>query len=168
MFNNAIKKIRLEAAQSLVEVVVALGVLAIVFTGSIQILHDSYFAITQEQVALKAHYLVVEGMEAMISLRNEDWNQIADGTWHFRFDESDPENKFLLLEPDAETIFDIYTRRVEVSSVRRNTDTGKITEEDLYDFDPNTKLVEVYVQWNYKGNTRTDVERMYLTNWARF
>lgn len=157
-----------KGGQSLVEVVIALGVLAIVFTGSLQVLYDSYFSITQEQVALKAHYLVVEGLEGMQSIRDEDWNVLVDGTWHFYFDTTDPLNQVLMLETGSELIENIYTRRIEVSSVRRNTDTGKITSDESYPFDANTKLIEVYVEWDYKGNTQSDFERMYVTNWSRY
>lgn len=157
-----------QTAQSLVEVVVAIGLLAIVFAGSWQVLHDSYMSISQEETSLRVHYLVVEGLEGIRSMRDEDWNIITDGTWHFRYDDSDPENAFLVLDPGEEVLWNTFSRRIEISSVRRNTDTGKITEDPGWDFDPNTKLVQVIVQWNYYGGTRTDMESIYLTNWARF
>lgn len=162
------KSLKAQSGQSLVEVVVAIGLFAIVFSSSWQILHDSFMSISEEMVSMKAHYLVVEGVEAIRSMREEDWNTIVDGTWHFRFDETDPVNKVLVLEADAETVDDVYQRRIEISSVRRDTDTGKITEDDSYDFDPNTKLVEIFVEWQFKGQPRSDMERIYLTNWARF
>lgn len=161
---NIIKKIfKQESAQSLVEVVIAIGLLAIVFTGSWQILHGSYMSISEEAVGLKAHYLVVEGVEGIRSIRDEDWNKIIDGTWHFEYDETDPESKFLDLLVGEESVWDIYSRRIEISSVRRDPSTGKITENEIYDIDPDTKLVEIVVQWQFMGSTRTDIERIYLT-----
>jgi len=157
-----------ENAQSLVEMVIAIGLLSIVFAGSWQILHDSFMSINYEGTALKGHYLVVEGLEGIRSIRDEDWNAVADGTWHFRYDDTDPENSVLVLEAGEESIWNTFTRRIEISSVRRNTDTGKITEDPVWDFDENTKLVQIIVEWNYKGETRTDMESIYLTNWARF
>jgi hypothetical protein len=159
--------IKEKAGQSLVEVVIAIGLLSIVFTGSWQILHDSFMSVQQEMIGLRAHYLVVGGLEGIRSIRDEDWNAIADGTWHFIYDESEPENRIVVLEEEEE-VWGIYRRRIEISSVRRDTDSGKITTEEIWDFDLNTKLVEVYVQWNYGGSIRTDMESIYLTNWARF
>lgn len=161
IFKKIFKK---ESAQSLVEVVIAISLVSIVFTGSWQILHDSFMSIHQELTATKAHYLVVEGLEGVRSIRDEDWNVITDGTWHFSYD---AENGIVNLEAGAEDV-GAFSRRMEVSSVRRNTDTGKITEDPTWDFDPDTKLVEVIVQWYYKESLRTDMESIYLTNWARF
>lgn len=161
-FEKIFKK---EAAQGLIEVIIAISLLSIVFTGSWQIMHDSFTSIHQEMVTLEAHYLVIEGLEGIRSIRDEDWNSIIDGTWHFRFDSG---SGVLLLEPGEETVSNIFTRRIEISSVRRNTITGKITEDPTWDYDPNTKLVEVVVQWDYRGSARTDNERVYLTNWGSF
>jgi hypothetical protein len=166
--NKRVKNTKNQKGQSLVEVVIAIALIAIVFSGSWQILHDSFFSISQEAVAVKAHYLVVEGLEGIRSIRGENWTAVADGTWHFRYDESDPNNKVVRIETGEETVFDQFTRRIEISSVRRDTTTGKITEDISYEIDENTKQVQVVVQWKYKGVTRTDMETIYLTNWAGF
>lgn len=164
--NNIFKR---ESAQSLIEVVVAIGLMSVVFTGSWQVMHDSFMSVNQEITALKAHYLVEEGLEGIRSMRDEDWNIISDGTWHFIYDDfTDPETAVLVLETGEEVIDNVFRRRIEISSVRRNGDTGKITEDVIWDLDPNTKLIDVIVEWDYKGATRTDRESIYLTNWARF
>ncbi len=152
-----------EKAQSLVEVVIAIGLISIVFTGSWKVIHNSYMSINEELVGTKAHYLVIEGVEGIRSLRDEDWNKIVDGTWHFEFDESDPESKVLNMIEGEELIEDVYSRRIEISSVRRDPSTGKISEDTNYEIDPETKLVEIIVQWEYVGETKTDIERIYLT-----
>jgi hypothetical protein len=165
---SIMKIFKSQTAQSLIEVVVAIGLMSIVFTGSWQIMHDSFMSVSQELTAVKAHYLVEEGLEGIRSMRDEDWNILVDGTWHFHYDDSDPENAVLVLEAGEEVIDNTFSRRIEVSSVRRNGDTGKITEDPAWDFDLNTKLVEVIVQWDYTGSVRTDRGSIYLTNWARF
>ncbi|MDD3647140.1 MAG: prepilin-type N-terminal cleavage/methylation domain-containing protein [Candidatus Dojkabacteria bacterium] len=154
--------------QSLIEIVIAIGLIAIVFSSSWGILHNSYMSIALEMNALKAHYYVIGELEAIRSVRDEDWNSIIDGTWHLEYDDSVPGAEQLILIGGEETLSDGYRRRIEISSVRRNTDTGKITEDVGYDYDQNTKLVEVLVQWDYKGSVLTDTEKIYLTNWARF
>ncbi|MBN2015362.1 prepilin-type N-terminal cleavage/methylation domain-containing protein [Candidatus Dojkabacteria bacterium] len=164
ILNKIFKK---QEGQSLVEIVVAIGILAIVFSGSWQVLHDSFMSVQREMIELKAHYLVVGGLEAMRSIRDEDWNALTDGTWHYEYDVSGPENMVVILE-GGEEVWDIYRRRIEISSVRRDTTTGKITEDPAYDFDPNTKRVDVVVEWDWSGSTRTDLESIYFTNWNRF
>lgn len=161
------KLIKQQTAQSLVEIVVAIGLLSIVFAGSFQILHDSFFGISQELIATKAHYLVIEGVEGIRSIRDEDWNTISDGTWYFRYDETDPYNKIVVLEAGEESVWNVYTRKIEISSVRRDSNF-KISESPSDEIDPNTKLVEVFVSWTYRGVDRTDSESIYLTNWARY
>ncbi|MBU0975888.1 MAG: hypothetical protein ABIE03_00415 [Patescibacteria group bacterium] len=165
---SILKNLINSSGQSLIEIVIAIGLLAIVFTSSWGILHNSYMSILLERNQLKAHYLVVGGLEAVRSVRDEDWNSIVDGTWHLDYDDSVPGSEELILVVGDETLLDGYRRRIEISSVRRNTDTGKITEDISYDYDLHTKLVEVIVQWDYKGNELTDSESIYLTNWARF
>ena len=166
--NKKIKNIRNQKGQTLVEIVIAIALIAIVFSGSWQILHDSFFSISQEATAVKAHYLVVEGLEGIRSIRDENWSALADGTWYFRYDTSDPNNKVVRIETGEETVFDQFTRRIEISSVRRDPTTGKITEDIVYEIDENTKQAQIIVQWTYKGVIRTDMETIYLTNWARF
>lgn len=164
---SIIRGIKDDVGQSLIEIVVALGLLAIVFTGSWQVLHDSFMSISQEITSLKAHYLIVEGLEGIRSMRDENWNVLVDGTKHFEYDESDPLNKVLILSDGEETVLGFYRRRLEISSVSRDPDTGKIIPYDPLFIDNDTKQVEVIVQWDYKGIERTDMERIYLTNWER-
>jgi len=153
-----------QGAQSLIEVIIALSLIAIVFTGSWQIIHDSYMSINEEMIGLKANYLVIEGLEGIRSIRDEDWNSIVDGTWHFTYNETNPSDKYIELVAGDEVVLN-YTRRIVISSVGRNSDTGKITDptDPLYVIDPDTKLVDVIVEWQYLGKTRTDIESIYLT-----
>lgn len=156
-----------QKGQSLIEVIVALGLLAVIFTGSWQVIHNSYISINQEFVALEAHYLIVEGMEGIRSMRDEDWHVLdEDGTYHFEYNEIDPENKYLELVSDEEDI-NGFRRRIEISSVGRNSDTGKITDtsDPLYVLDPDTKLVDVIVEWEYLGETMIDKESIYFTKY---
>jgi len=154
-----------QKGQTLIEVIIAMGVLAIIFTGSWQVIHNSYMSIRRETVGIEAHYLVVEGMEGIKSMRDEDWNVLDnDGTYHFEYNDIDPENKYLELISGEESI-NGFTRRIEISSVGRNSDTGKITDtsDPLYVLDPDTKLVDVIVEWQINNITYTDSESIYLT-----
>jgi hypothetical protein len=165
LIKNIIKNCK---GQSLVEIVVAIGLLSVVFTGSWQVLHDSFMSVYREMIGLRAHYLVIGGLEGIRSIRDEDWNAVADGTWHFEYDASGPENMVVILEQHEE-VWDIYRRSIVVSSVSRDPDTGKLViPYDINYDDPNTKLVDVIVEWDYKGVTQSDSESIYLTNWARF
>lgn len=147
--------------QSLIEITIVIGVLSIVFAGSFGILHNSYMSINDDLIGMKAHYLVIEGLETARSVRDEDWNSIVDGTWHFEYNDTDPENVILELVSGSETILGAYTRKVEISSVRRD-DGNMITEDSAYDVDPDTKLVEVIVEWDFRGKDKIDSQKIYL------
>lgn len=156
-----------QRGQSLIEIVVALALVAIVFVGSWRVISNSFDSIINETAGVKANFLVIEGLEGMRSIRDEDWNSLTDGTWHFEFDESDPENKELILVEGSEEVLGRYTRSIQVRSVRRD-DQEKITTDDTYEIDTNTKLITVNVEWYESGKYRSDSESIYLTNWVRF
>lgn len=155
-----------QSGQSLTEIVVAIGLIAIVFAGSFAVINNAYESIFYQEKSLRAHYLVTEAIETSISVRDEDWNLLTVGTWHFEFDESDPDNKFITVVSGSETI-DNFTRSVEIKPVRRDPDTGKVTENTLIDYDDDTIEVEVVVSWEFKGEVIEDSENIYLTNWKQ-
>ncbi len=150
--------------QSLVELVISLSIIAIVFAFSWQIVNLSYESIMRETTGVQAHYLVIEGLEVIRSMRDENWNALIDGVWHFEYSESDPENKVLVLIEGSEKVFDKFTRSIKIYSVRRD-ENGEITDEESYPVDQNTKLIEVNVEWYDFGKVRVDSEKIYLTNW---
>ena len=155
-----------QAGQSLTEIIVAIGLIAIVFSGSFAVINNAYKSIFYQEKSLRAHYLVTEGIETAIAVRDEDWNLLTVGIWHFEYDESDPDNKFITVVSGSETIRG-FTRSVEIKPVRRDPDTGKITENALIDYDDDTVEIEVVVTWNFKGKVIEDKENIYLTNWKR-
>ncbi len=160
-----------QKGQSLVEVIVAIGLLGIVFVGSWRVLHSSYMGINKQLVELKAHHLVIEGIEGIRSMRDEDWNALdneINDTWHFEYIELEPDVWGLSLEEGEETVLDKYRRRIVISDVRRDPDTFKISENPIHEVDANTKLVQVIVEWDYGGVIQNDEQSIYFTNWKNF
>lgn len=166
-FRKFFKTVQKEAGQSLVEVIIAVGLMSIVFAGSWQLLHTSFISINQELNELKAHYYVVEGLEGIRSIRDEGWNTLSTGTWHFEWVETGPSNFEIQLVAGSETVSEGFTRSIVISEVRRRTDTLKITEDLGYPVDQDTLRVDVTVEWNYGSTTLSDSESIYLTNWMR-
>lgn len=154
--------------QTLAEIIIAIGLLAIVFTGGLQIINNSFISINNQTTELKSHYLIVEGLEGIRSIRDEDWNSLIDGTWYFEINPANPQGPTMELKSGEQKIWNIFTRKIIISSVRRDTSTGKITQDQLQPIDVNTKQIDVTVTWNYKGQQIQRSETIYLTNWDRF
>ena len=160
-----LKKIPWEKGQSITELVIALALISVVFTSSLAILSNSFSNIGLEFYSQKANYLVIGGLEGMRSMRNEDWSSLSDGTWHFYYDYTDPENAVVNLVSGSELIDGKYTRSIIISSVRRDEVDMSISEDLLDPIDPDSKMVEVIVEWNFKGREYSDSEQILLTNW---
>lgn len=152
--------------QSLTEIIVAIALIAIVFGSAWAVIQNSVVNIALESSYQKAHYLVIGGLEGIRSMRNENWNILTDGSWHFEYDESDPLNEILVLIAGEEVI-DGYSREVIIESVRRDSEF-KISEDLADDIDPNTKKITVTVSWNVGSRVYVDEESIYLTNWENF
>ena len=158
--------LRKQKGQSVTEIVVAMTLFAIVFTGGWQIIHNSYQQIIDNMNSLRAHYYIVEGLEVVRAMRNEDWNivNIADESVPYHFELIDG---LLVLNSGSEDLEGGFERSISISSVRRDS-SFEISDDPADTIDPDTKKISVEVIWRFRGIERVDETSIYLTNWNKF
>jgi len=129
--------------QSLIEIIVALGVF-LVLVGSVgYLVYDTYLLGRDADERTQAVFIAKEGLEAARSIRDSDWNDLATGdhgititggNWVFS---------------GTNNVIGKYTRSITVSDVAQ--DEKEVISE---------------VTWNFQKNeTRTVTLTSYFTNW---
>ena len=140
------KKIR---GQSIVEVIIAVSIFLIIAGSSVITVIGSLSASRLAEEETIATTYAVEGLEAVESIRNRDWDNLTDGTYGL--------NKSLglwELDGSSETL-GRYTRVIQVDTVQRDGTP-----------DPNAKLVTSTVGWDFSPTRANSVELVtYKTNW---
>ena len=145
---------------SLIEIIIAIAIFSIIIagglTGFIPILNQN----RQSNEIIQANRLAEEGLEAVRSIRNRDFNLLSAGNkgvgissnlWNFN-GTSDTAGKF--------------TRQISITAANRDTNgilvaTGGTT-------DPDTWLIKSLVTWNYSvGQTKQFSLDTILTNWRK-
>lgn len=133
--------LRKEGGTVLVEVLLAAALLAIILVPVLNFLvtgiETNWFA----SYEVKAQALAREGLEALRSVREKNWAELADGTFYVT-----PAAGVWQLVPseEGETIGP-FTRKIQIASVYRD-DQESIVETGGW-LDPSTKAVAVDVSW---------------------
>ncbi|MCH8741574.1 type II secretion system protein [Patescibacteria group bacterium] len=131
--------------QSLIELVVALGIFVIVGSALVFLIFNSYIIGRLASEITQANFLAEEGLEATRSIRDNNWTGLADGdhgliifggTWQF--------------SGTFETIDGKFTRVITVETL-----------------DPGRKKIISQVTWQFTEVRPKEIILVtYLTNWA--
>lgn len=128
------------SGQSLIELLVALGVAAMLLPALITGIMSTREGRVQQQQRLAATALVKEAEEAVRVVREKDWNVFAvNGTYHPAV-----QANTWVLTPGPITVDD-FTRSVTISDVYRDSG-GAIAPGGS--FDPSTKQVLITISWS--------------------
>jgi len=140
-----------ERGQSLIELVVVLGIFVIVVSVLIFLILNSYVAGRLALEITQANFLAEEGLEATRSIRDNNWQDLTNGehglivsggNWQF--------------SEESETIDGKFTRVV------------KVEEIDPISPDPDRKKVTSQVTWQFTEAKPQEVSLVtYLTNWQK-
>ncbi len=151
-----LSKLRSKAGATLVEVLVAIALTGIMLPALATALITSRAGRSTTLQQQQAHGLLREGQEAVRSVREKGWNNIADGTYHPVISGS-----AWALTSGAETV-GAFTRQVVISTPQRSAGGAIVTSGGT--IDPSTKHVVVTVSWAkpYNNSISTDT---YLTRW---
>ena len=105
----------------------------------------------------------MEGLEAAQSIRNQNWENLADGSyglsesggeWEFSGSEDQPDDN------------QKYTRQITISPAQRNDNGDLVASGGTTDAD--TKLVVVSVAWDFVPTRNNEVVlSKYFTNWQQ-
>lgn len=147
----------ISSGQSVVELIVAVAIFAMIAATSVTAILSSFSTTRLAQEETQASLLAVEGLEAVGSIRNQDWANLSNGNYGL----SKSGNTWSLLGTSDTT--GKYNRVVVVAEVRRDANrdislTGAVDSE--------TKQIAATVTWNFTPTRQNMVEMVsYLTNW---
>lgn len=146
-----------QKGQSLIELLLAIGLAAILLPSILTGLTGSREGRPQQKKRLQAAALVYETEEALRSVREKGWTTFAvNGTYHPQISGS----AWILVEGE-ETVNGL-TRAVEISDVYRDSNNNIVESGGI--LDPSTKKVVVTVSWNEPYLTSVS-STVYLTRY---
>lgn len=146
-----------QSGQSLIELLIAMGVFVLVISGIMFLTLDAHSANRQGGERTKATLLAQEGVEAATSLKNRSWKKLAVGdhglaagtVWEFS-GSSDSVDKF--------------TRQVGIELVQRDQNGAIVENGGAPDFD--TRKVTSKITWDFQPDRPSEVAiTAYMTNW---
>ena len=136
---------------TLVEIVVALGLLMSLSVGLMAVGQLLGVGVKQQQNRVKGNELVREGMEAVMAVRARDFNLISEGTWHPVWDGQNWSSMV------GQEVVAAMTRRVVLERAMRGIACGETVcsvVEGGGIYDEATYWARVEVEWQDKGETR--------------
>lgn len=145
------------AGQSLVEFIVAVSILIMMGTVISVAVLGSYSTSRLGQEETFASALATEGIEAVVSIRNQNWNNLTNGNHGL----TNSTNVWSFI--NTSDVTDKFTRVITIADVFR--DDGDIVQSGGT-LDPNTKKINVSVSWDFTPTRNNAVTyTQYLTNW---
>lgn len=136
--------------QSLLELVIAIGVFVIVVSGLSFFILDSYNSGRLSYEMTKANFLAEEGIDAVISIRNNNWDDLLPGNHGLLIQD----NKWILSAGNEESLKDYLREGNRVIEVQ--------------DVEENKKKIISKVSWKFEENRVEEIELYtYLTNWQK-
>lgn len=143
--------------QSIVELIISISIFVVIASSAMIIILGSFSSSRLAEEETQAHLLALEGIEAVRSIRDVNWTNLANGdygvasasgTWIFS------------------GTFDVhgkYTRKINVSSVNRLNGNIVTSGGTL---DPDSKKVQSRITWNFSpARANTITLTSYFTNW---
>jgi Tfp pilus assembly protein PilV len=144
----------------MVEVLIAVSILTISVSSFIAVAEKSVYMALQSVHTAQAGFLLEEGAESVRILRDNAWSNISSLTDNINYYPLFSGGTWTL-SSTANTV-GIFTRIVNVASVKRNNATGDISSTGTDD--NGTKLITVTVSWLEGGTTVTKTLSFYLAD----
>jgi hypothetical protein len=148
-------KIKLTRGQALIELLLVIGICALMLSGLITAIFATREGKPQQEMRMKATALLKETEAAVRNIRDNDWSTFAvNGTYYPTISGSS-----WILSSGTQTTSDGFTRQVVISDVYRNNGVITTTGGTL---DPSTKRAVITISWA-QPHTSTVTSSMYLT-----
>ncbi len=146
------------AGFTLVELVVAVAIFAILIGGMATLITGSHLSALENAKRVKAGAMLSETWEALHAIRNGDFTQITNGTHGLSFS-----NGYWEFYSDSDER-DNITRRVTVTDVRRDGNSDIV--ESGGDVDSDSKKILIEISWSpYTGQNQSISVNTYLHNY---
>lgn len=148
---------------SVVEIIVASAIISMSMV-AISIVYGNLVKLSIENTEkIQATFLLDEGVEAIKTMRNESWSNIASttagATYYFVWS-----NNTWRGTTTSALIDEKFIRTFVVNPVYRDSSTFNILSNTSGTLDPGTKKVDIATSWLYKGSTSTKSITMYIFN----
>jgi len=152
--------LRSKSGTLLLEVLIVTFLFGVLGTGLIGSVVTSLRASKQGTKYVVASGYIKEGIEAVRSIRDQDWSEMINGTHGLSTGLG-----YYAFSGTSETIDSIYTRTITVEDVTRlGSLIGDIFASGV--FDANTKKITVNVTWEtLSGKIQNIDDVFYVTNW---
>jgi len=138
-----------QSGQSLVELIIAMGVIVLVISSVAFLVIDSYASGRLSKEITQANFLAEEGMEAIKSIRDNSWDDLSPGTYGLAIFGSN-----WILEGSEEDV-----------SSQLNEGIRRIIVEEI---DLDRKKITSQVDWKFIEARPQQVQLItYLTNWQK-
>lgn len=135
--------------QSLVELIIAMGIIVLVISSVAFLVIDSYASGRLSKEITQANFLAEEGMEAIRSIRDNSWGDLSPGTYGLAISGNN-----WILQGSQEDI-----------SSQLNQGVRTIIIEEI---DPDRKKIISQVDWKFVEARPQRVQLItYLTNWQK-
>lgn len=152
---------------SIIELVVVLGLLAVVVSVLVQLNLMFSKGVSSSSLNVRANAVAAETMEALRFLREVNWNNIKnldpDTDYYLSFSEETSE-KWDIENSDPGAVDGIFTRSFLVREVYRDAVTGSIVSSGG-ELDEETFLVEATISWNDRGSDKNIKLTTYLADY---
>lgn len=146
---------------SIIEVIVAIGILAVILVGIFQLVSYSHMTIRKNEHQAKATSLASEAIEAVRFVRDDDWEIFA--ALDPSLDYYPVEGSGWSLASGCENI-DIFQRCIDINRVYRDNITGDPVDSGGTE-DPDSREVIVTISWTDNNRSHEYQIDTYLTNW---
>ena len=138
-----------QSGQSLVELIIAMGIIVLVISSVAFLVIDSYVSGRLSKEITQANFLAEEGMEAIRSIRDNSWNDLSPGTYGLAISGSN-----WILQGSQEDV-----------SSELNQGIRTIIIEEI---DPDRKKITSQVDWKFVEARPQQIQLItYLTNWQK-
>lgn len=146
----------------IIEVIVSLAVIAIAFWFFYGLAIYGLIIQEQNKAKIEALNLTSEAIEAVRSIRNEDWLNLSSLTPEVRYYPVISGNKWILSDTEPELINESYNRWIIIENVYRDTNDD-ISESGIAD--DQTKKITALTEWTHRSKTNQINLVTYLTNY---
>ena len=157
------KNIHPQKGIGMIEVIVCLAIIAISFWTFLELAKYNLRIQEQTQAKMEAMSLAAETIEAVRSIRDEDWNNLASLSLGTKYYPVISANKWTLVSTNPGSVNGIYNRWVVLEKVYRDDDAD-ISPSGTEDIQ--TKKITALVEWIDRGQTEQINLTTYLTNWV--
>lgn len=154
--------IRKNKGFTLVEALFAIAMLLLLSVGSVAANKVATAGVKINQYRSQANFLATEGMEALMSVRVQNFSGLSSGVFHPVFDGA---NWSLVAGPET---LGNFTRTITLSSVMRNLTCFSAVCDIVSAggiVDTNTFKVEVKIAWIESSKTNNLILDSLITNW---